>query len=167
MLLYSKIFVLEKWRKKMGYLEKAIFWKGLKSSLGTAAAAILWQVIYRTQIPIILLISVFLLSFVAYILIELWEGEKINTVFAFINSNKGSWEYCRATYKGNLVFGALLRNGTSIVEMAICVKPDKMGLIEKREFLEMNGGIIRTNEGNFILNASEKEIILCKIEKVT
>lgn len=151
----------------MGYLKNTIVWKVFKSSLGTSIAAALWRLIYREQLPVVLLVSVFLLSFSLYLLEALWEEEKVSTVLAFITSGGGKWEFCRVPYKGKKVFGALLRNGISVVELAICVKPDRMGLVEKHEFMAMNGGVISTKEGNFILSANEKEIILCEIKKAT
>lgn len=152
----------------MGYMKNTIVWKIFKSSLGTSIAAALWRIIYRAQIPVVLFISVFLLSFSLYLLEALWEEEKVSTVLAFITSSgNGKWEFCRVPYKGKNVFGALLRNGISVVDLAICVKPDRMGLVEKHEFIEMNGGVISTKDGNFILSANEKEIILCEIKKAT
>jgi hypothetical protein len=149
----------------MNYLKKAIFWKLFKSSIGTVIAAILWQSFYLVPIPLILAASTFFVSFVAYLFLELYEEEKINTVFSFMDRNKGDWEYCQVPYKGVFVFGALLRNGTSVVNLAICVKPEMMGFVEKHEFLEMNGKIVATKNGSYIINANEKEITLSEIHK--
>lgn len=151
----------------MSYMKNTIGWKVFKASLGTSIAAALWRSFYREQLPAILFVSIFLISFSLYLLEALWEEKKISTVLAFIISNNGKWEFCRVPYKGKKVFGALLRNGISVVELAICIKPDRMGFVEKHEFMAMNGGIINTKDGSFVLSASEKEIILCEIEKAT
>ena len=151
----------------MNLIKSTIGWKVFKASLGTSIAAALWRVIYRVQLPAILFVSLFLLSFSLYLLEALWEEKKVSTVLAFIISGGGKWEFCRVPYKGQKVFGALLRNGISVVELAICIKPDRMGFVEKHEFMAMNGGIINTKDGNFVLSANEKEIILCEIEKAT
>lgn len=149
----------------MYYLKNSIFWKVFKSSLGTFVASMLWLAFYHTQMPAILVISLFLISLMAYVFAQIWEMEKSSTTMAFIIGSNEHWEYCRVPYKGKLVSGALKRDGINVDTLAICVQPGKMGIVEKHEFMEMNGQILTTKDGYFVLNSNEQGTILSEVKK--